>query len=549
MPPESSTTRVIAERYELRSELGRGGMGVVWNAYDTLLDRTVAIKEVHLPDALAESQHAFMQARALREARAAGRLNHPGAVTVFDVRQQDGRAYIIMELVDSPTLSHVVGTEGPLEPARVAEVGIQLARTLQSAHELGIVHRDVKPDNVMVSADGRVKLADFGIASLKDDPKITTTGLVLGSPAYMAPEQAQGLDAGPEIDLWATGATMYFAVEGEPPFDKGGPIPTLTAVLGDEPRPFRRAEALAPIIEALLGKDPAARPSESKLIGMLEDMAAARPIARPTASEGAPAVRREAVPAAQPVPDRAGPVAGAAHSEPAPVRRGRRRMAPLVALALVVLVATAAVVYAINRQGAGRADADRPASTGASGAGASGEPADGEATPGTEQDSSPGGGDSSGAGDAIPEGWTAYEDPEIGYRVAYPRGWNVIRQSNSETTTDFGDPETGTYLRVDWTDTPGSSPEGAWEESSSIFAGNHTDYQEIRIDPLEYKGLEAAAWEYTYTDGGAALHAVNLGFVTGEYGLALNFQTHEEDWSGAQGLFRRLKLTFAAPDQ
>src|SRR6266508_4096594 len=271
-----TTERRIANRYVLQALLGRGGMGVVWRAQDTLLAREVAIKELQLPPSLSSAEVASMRARVLREARAAARLNHPGAVTLYDVVQEEGNTFIVMELVDASTLAHLVRERGPLPPDQVAAIGLQVLDALRAAHRVGIVHRDVKPGNVMVASwDGRAKLADFGIASLAGDPQLTSTGVVLGSPAYMAPEQANGKPSGPPTDLWALGATMYYAVEGEPPFDKSGPVPTLTAVVNDPPRPMRRAGALAPVILALLAKSPAERPSASQLQLQLERVVAA----------------------------------------------------------------------------------------------------------------------------------------------------------------------------------------------------------------------------------------------------------------------------------
>ncbi|HEV8651248.1 MAG TPA: protein kinase [Actinomycetes bacterium] len=271
-----TTQRLIANRYALQATLGRGGMGVVWRAQDTLLAREVAIKEVQLPPSLSSAELASVRARVLREARAAARLNHPGAVTLYDVVQEEGHTFIVMELVEAPTLAHLVREQGPLPPDRVAAIGLEVLDALRAAHRVGIVHRDVKPGNVMVaSRDGGAKLADFGIASLAGDPQLTSTGLVLGSPAYMAPEQANGRPSGPPTDLWALGATMYFAVEGEPPFERQGTIPTLTAVVHDPPRPMRRAGALAPVILALLAKSAAERPSAGQLQGQLERVVAA----------------------------------------------------------------------------------------------------------------------------------------------------------------------------------------------------------------------------------------------------------------------------------
>jgi serine/threonine protein kinase len=219
----------------LKAPLGRGGMGVVWRAQDGVLGREVAVKEVVFPPTMTDQERRQAQARVLREARAAARLNHPGAVTLYDVVRDQGGTFIVMELVAAPTLADLVRASGPLPVERVAEIGAQLASTLEAAHAAGIVHRDVKPGNVMIPERGMVKLADFGIAWLQGDPQLTSTGLVIGSPAYMAPEQARGEESGPAADLWALGATMVYAVEAEPPFDRGTSMATLAAVVTSRP--------------------------------------------------------------------------------------------------------------------------------------------------------------------------------------------------------------------------------------------------------------------------------------------------------------------------
>jgi tRNA A-37 threonylcarbamoyl transferase component Bud32 len=272
--PDRAAERLIADRYALAVPIGQGGMGVVWRARDTLLGREVAIKEVRLPATVPDSERSSLRARVLREARAAARLNHPGAVTLYDVINEQGRAFIVMELINAPTLAQVVAKQGPLDPVRVAGIGAQVAAALAAAHEAGIVHRDVKPANVMVLGDG-ARLTDFGIARVKGDPKLTATGLIVGSPAYMAPEQASGAAAGPEADLWGLGATLYYAVEGRPPLERDGQIAVLNAVVNEQPRATRRAGPLGPVIAALLSKDPERRPDAAGLRGQLEGLAAA----------------------------------------------------------------------------------------------------------------------------------------------------------------------------------------------------------------------------------------------------------------------------------
>jgi eukaryotic-like serine/threonine-protein kinase len=276
--PDRAAERLIADRYALAVPIGQGGMGVVWRARDTLLGREVAIKEVRLPPTIPDSERSSMRARVLREARAAARLNHPGVVTLYDVINEQGHAFIVMELISAPTLAQVVAKQGPLDPRRAARIGSQVAAALAAAHQAGIVHRDVKPANVMVVGDG-ARLTDFGIARVKGDPKLTSTGLIVGSPAYMAPEQASGAAAGPEADLWGLGATLYYAVEGRPPFERDGQIAVLTAVVNDAPRAPERSGELGPVIAALLSKDPAQRPGAAELHELLDRAANAEPAA------------------------------------------------------------------------------------------------------------------------------------------------------------------------------------------------------------------------------------------------------------------------------
>ena len=282
-------------------------MGVVWRAQDAVLGREVAVKEVVFPPTMPEEERRPAQARVMREARAAARLNHPGAVTLYDVVQDRGGTFIVMELVNAPTLADLVRADGPLPVERVAEIGAQIAGALEAAHQAGIVHRDVKPGNVMVPPKGMAKLADFGIASLQGDPQLTSTGLVIGSPAYMAPEQARGEESGPPVDFWALGATMFYAVEGEPPFDRGTSIATLAAVVNDPPRTPRRAGPLGALITALLAKDPGSRPSGPKVRAWLSWLLVMAPSAPPT----------QILPTQRPTPaKRFPPAASSSTSEP-----------------------------------------------------------------------------------------------------------------------------------------------------------------------------------------------------------------------------------------
>jgi Protein kinase domain len=239
-------------------------MGVLWAAHDRTLGREVAVKEVRLP----ADQSAGLRERALREARAAARLTHPSAVTVYGVVEEDGRPWIVMELLSPRTLAAVLAEAGPMAPASAARLGLDLLDALAAAHAAGVVHRDVKPGNVLF-ADGRAVLVDFGIAMLDEDPAITGAGILLGSPAFMAPERARGEQPTPASDLWSLGATLFAAVEGQPPFRGEGNLSTLAAVVTQDAPPAGHAGPLRPVLAALLAREPANRPSVEQARALL----------------------------------------------------------------------------------------------------------------------------------------------------------------------------------------------------------------------------------------------------------------------------------------
>ena len=249
--------RLVAGRFLLRSLLGRGGMGRVWLADDELLSRPVAVKQLLLHGLGSAEMRAQAWACALREARAAARVDHTGAVRIYDIVQEKGWPWIVMELLPGRTLQQALDAAGPLPVRQVTRVGLRLVDVLQATHRAGIVHRDVKPGNVHLCGGGRVVLTDFGIACAIDDA--SPPGTFPGTLAYVSPERLDGGDSGPSCDLFSLGATLFTAVEGRPPFDRGSLLATLTAVLVDGPAPFLRAGPLRPVIEGLLAKDPGRR--------------------------------------------------------------------------------------------------------------------------------------------------------------------------------------------------------------------------------------------------------------------------------------------------
>jgi hypothetical protein len=268
MADRGESGRTVAGRYQLQRLIGRGGAGAVWRAHDERLDRLVAVKEIVFSAEADDSR-----ARALREARAVARLRDRGVVQIYDAFEDDAAAYLIMELVDAPNLNVLVRRQGPLPPADVAQVGREMLDTLTSAHRMGIVHRDVKPSNVLM--DGMSpRLTDFGIARLRDEPGVTASDVVMGTPAYIAPEHARGRTVGPAADLYGLGATLYYAVEGVPPFGETGSLPTLMAVVRKPPRPTARAGPLDDLLRQLLAKNPHERPNVAEVRRRLRSAAA-----------------------------------------------------------------------------------------------------------------------------------------------------------------------------------------------------------------------------------------------------------------------------------
>ena len=274
------TGRVIAGRYLLEQPIGRGAMGMVWRAHDQLLDREVAVKEVVLSASIGVDERHNAYQRTLREARTAARLSHRGVVTVYDVAEEDGRPWIVMELVPSRSLDQVLAAEGPMTPLRAGRVGQQLLAALAAAHAAGVLHRDVKPSNVLIAVDRsaggwdeRAVLTDFGIAQFEGDPRLTQTGMVMGSPGFTAPERIRGGDATPASDLWSLGATIYAAVEGRGPYEqRGGAITTMSAIINEDAPVAPSGARLAPLIAALLRREPSARPPAAAAARMFTEV-------------------------------------------------------------------------------------------------------------------------------------------------------------------------------------------------------------------------------------------------------------------------------------
>ncbi|MCK2243400.1 MULTISPECIES: serine/threonine-protein kinase [unclassified Crossiella] len=267
---------LLADRYRLDGELARGGMSVVWYGFDTVLEREVAIKELRTPPDWSAATAAAHHERIRREATSAARLDHPNVVRVHDLVSADGRPWIVMEQIPSRSLQQVVDEDGALPPMLVARIGLAVVEALDNAHHRGILHRDVKPANILIADDGQIFLTDFGVARLTEAETAATTGALHGSPGYIAPERLKGQLPRPASDFWSLGATLYTAVEGKAPYARESAAATLTATITAEPPTTSRAGVLGPVVSALLRRNPVDRPGPDQLREQLGRIMAGR---------------------------------------------------------------------------------------------------------------------------------------------------------------------------------------------------------------------------------------------------------------------------------
>ncbi|MGE9697283.1 MULTISPECIES: serine/threonine-protein kinase [unclassified Streptomyces] len=344
---EDPAGRLLAGRYRLGAVLGAGGTGTVWQARDEDLAREVAVKEVRVPAGVDAAERERQYARVEREALAAARSGHQGIVTVYDVVVADGRPWIVMELVRGLSLADVLTAEGPLPPARAARVGLAVLDALGAAHAVGVVHRDVTPANILLGNDGRVVLTDFGTAALRGARGLTLPGEVVGSPASLAPERAEGAEPGPEGDLWSLGVVLWTAVEGGPPFRGATPLAAVRAAVEDPlPHPVQ-AGPLTPVLEGLLRKDPALRLPAERAARQLREVAEGREPAEERDAEPGPGRGAEDATAEG--------AAAPSGTTPAPItpeepRHGRATpYSALLGAGLAVLVAAAVLVWVLVR--------------------------------------------------------------------------------------------------------------------------------------------------------------------------------------------------------
>jgi hypothetical protein len=315
---------LIGSRYRVERAIGQGGMGTVWLCHDEVLRRQVAVKQVGLVPGVSATD----SARALREARSAAGLSHRNVVSVFDVVEEAGHIWLVMEHVSGRSLSEIIHQDGPLDPATVADIGAQVAAGLAAAHAAGVTHRDVKPGNVLLTEDGVAKISDFGIARTQGDPALTQSGFLTGTPSYFSPELARGAEPGAAHDVWALGATLYAAVEGHPAYGaQTNPVAVLHEIASGPPPEPQRAAFLAPLLERMMDRDPHTRWSMDDAAHVLQ-RTADRHRAESTLRHTLPDAPLVATPSGPPDPEPAAtaPVAAPAGSPP-----GSRTGAPTAA--------------------------------------------------------------------------------------------------------------------------------------------------------------------------------------------------------------------------
>ncbi|MCP9950406.1 serine/threonine protein kinase [Actinomadura madurae] len=548
--------RLLAGRYRLTSVVGRGGMGTVWRARDETLDREVAIKEVLLPDGLSDAERENRHRRTLREARASARLNHPGVVTVHDVVDEDDRPWIVMELVRARSLQEIVEEDGPLPPGRVATIGRQIAGALRAAHAIGILHRDVKPANVLVADGDRAVLTDFGIAQMAGDATLTGTGLLIGSPAYMSPERVNGEPAIPASDLWALGATLYAATEGRAPHHRGDPMAVLAAVMTQDVPPPKNAGPLAPVLTGLLERDPVRRLSGDRAEEALQAVASghavhmanvqiasneATAVDGPAGSDVPPAPAPAPVPVPVPpdmttqYPPGTGQQWTPTHA-PASSRK-RSSVVPVLAGAAVaaVILGVAGFVFwpegssSAGGPGTGTGTAQSPPVQQTS-------PTTPATTPPATPTSTPGG-----TVAPLPPGFVRGTGP--GYTIGVPRGWRRSVQGNSVVWTD---PASSAYVQVDQTVWSGDPYEHwvTWEQEARAD-GKLKDFQRIgEITRTTVAGRPAADIEFTWTRGTGATRARDRGVIAGGRPYAVVVAVPASQWNGNEALVKNVLDTF-----
>jgi tRNA A-37 threonylcarbamoyl transferase component Bud32 len=476
--------RLVAGRYRLIEQIGRGGMGTVWRAEDEVLSREVAVKRLHIQRHLTDDELATLHERTRREARSAARIAHPHVVVVHDVVDDEGLPCIVMEYVPSTTLAGLLADGGAVWPTEAARIGLGMVAALRAAHAAGVLHRDVKPGNVLLGADGRVVLTDFGIAMATGTSTLTKTGEIIGSIDYIAPERMRGKKPGPAADLWALGATLYQSVEGRPPFRKATAVETAYAIAVDPVDPMKQAGPLEPLIEALLAKEPEERPSAEEVERVLRDVVSGAPTQlTPTRPVPAPIPASMPGPAPTPAPSPLTATTVAPARDAAPPRaRGRRRVAVWGALAVMVAAATVVGGWSLTRGGKSGGTHHKAAAS----ASASVPP-------------------------AVPAGYHLVTEKELGVSFPVPDGWKRGKATAEQVT--YVDETRLVDLTIGMVEPAGANPESHFTNIEANTKINYPDsYRKLRMQRTTFQEKPAAVWEFTFKGRVRAFRAIDLGF-------------------------------------
>ncbi|MEU4470981.1 protein kinase [Micromonospora sp. NPDC023888] len=521
---------LIAGRYRLLDLVGTGGMGRVWLARDEMLHRDVAVKEVVPPSWLTEAEREESRLRTLREARTAARLNHPNVVRIYDVVHDRESPWIVMEYVPSRSVQQIISTEGPLSPQRTAQIGLAVLAALRAAHAAGVLHRDVKPHNVLVADDGRVVLTDFGLATFDGgEGAMTGPGTVLGSPQFVAPERAREGLSDPRTDLWSLGATLYATVEGQSPYARSSAMATLSALATDPPDPMRRAGPLRPALTGLLQRDPWRRLTATEVEPLLRSAAAApeQPVG-PTPSSAVAAVRsasRAILP--EPVDPHVASGDSPAPAPPPGTRPGRRRLIVVGAAAIALLVAGGVTLALVDRT------SERTPPSGSGGGAPTARPAAFAcAAPPPPPPTSTPVASMSPPADApyrLREGWTWHDDP-TGFRIAVPVGWARWTEG---AVTCFREQDGARVLSVE-AGPARADPVAYWKaEEARLTTGDAllNGYRRVDISAMDiFEG--GAVWECGWENAaGDQLHSFRLlANTSAERSYTVSWLTKEFDW-------------------
>ncbi|WP_149828459.1 serine/threonine-protein kinase [Streptomyces tailanensis] len=519
----SDEGRLIAGRYRLTEQIGRGGMGTVWRAGDEVLDRQVALKRLHVQPHLSADDLVRLYERTRREARSAARIAHPNVIVVHDVVDDridagdgyseagEGRPCIVMEYVPAPTLADLLGDGRTLPPEEAARIGLGMVAALRAAHAAGVLHRDVKPGNVLLGAEGRVVLTDFGIAMTADASTLTKTGEMVGSIHYMAPERIRGQTPGPASDLWALGATLYQAVEGRPPFRRLTAMEAAYAIAVDPLEPLKQGGALEPLVVALLSKDPADRPTAEQTEEALRAVVSGvTTVTLPKPAEGG--MSGMGAPGESQADQKAAPDPKGGRNAP---RQGRGMRRVLVPIATAVVVAATVVGSVLYTQANPGSEAT---------------PQNGDSTPTPAYSPSP-----------VPDGFHLVTAKDLGIAFPVPDGWKLNKRTSEQVS--YIDETRLAEITIGIVNPAGVHPMAHFKDIEANTKVNYpTSYRKLRMQKTTFRGQSAAIWEFTFQGRARAFRAIDLGFGReGEREYDIYLSAPDAKWDTYRPVFDKVR--------